>query len=800
MYVHGYTDNEYEADDDQPTLISKLDLSIPLHLHPNDSATLTVVSLKLKGTENYQVWSCTMLLALEGKNKTGFIDRCTCHAAEDFKKHNQLMKLMQFLTGLDDCYMQIRSNILTRDEFPDVKSAYAIISSEESHRVVSSSGVGTSQRSQSSVFSSNVGNMSNAQRPQTSASNSRPSNVTRPVNSGNRRPNGGSPLVCENCGFKGHTMDRCFKLIGYPPDFGKRNISSNTNQTNQNFNRRFISNNNSTGSSSIFYDEQISKLLFLIKENSLGDKGKGVQSNMAGIKVSHPNGTKALITKVARDSKFIVGFDESKCFIMSQDFMDVKIIEIGRKVNGFYYFDNVEGNMRNSTEFMDLDNVNFFNEVVHGGPDTSYDDNSSNAHDHSDGSHSSQPSSPTIDHYESDLGHSQGFNGSTSESERAATSDHNTTLSEDDVTVDDSTEHVRVLNNQPLRRSERTSVFPNKYNEYVVDSKEACKDQQWIEAMNKKMDALYINDTCEICDLPKDRKSIGGKWVFKIKYKSNGEIERYKARYVVKGYNQKEGIDFDETFSPIVKIVTVRDLPEGFYSSDGKRVCKLKKTLHGLKQASRQWNTKLTQTLVECGFKRSKSDYSLFTKSEKGKFLVLLVYVDDIIVTGNNVDEIEKFKEFLRTNEYGLLACKPSATPLEQNLAISNEPTEIDNQAAIKIAANPVFHERIKHLEIDLHFVREIFLSGVIKTQKINIFTKALDKRQHENLVSKLGMVDVFQLYWKFWSSLNEAALLRGLSWLFGNLKLYISWIEDVVSHFSIITFSLKTLICSIAL
>ncbi|GKD81761.1 hypothetical protein Tco_1348600, partial [Tanacetum coccineum] len=90
---------------------------------------------------------------------------CTCHDAEDFKKHKQLMKLMQFLMGLDDCYMQIRSNIVSRDEVPDVRSAYAIISTKESYRDISSSGVGTSQRSQSSVFSSSVGNMSNAQRP-----------------------------------------------------------------------------------------------------------------------------------------------------------------------------------------------------------------------------------------------------------------------------------------------------------------------------------------------------------------------------------------------------------------------------------------------------------------------------------------------------------------------------------------------------------------------------------------------------------------------------------------------------------
>nr|GEW34370.1 ribonuclease H-like domain-containing protein [Tanacetum cinerariifolium] len=74
MSLDGYFDHEYEADYDQPTLISKLDLSSPLHLHPNDSATLIVVSVKLKGTENYQVWSCAMLFDLEGKNKTGFID------------------------------------------------------------------------------------------------------------------------------------------------------------------------------------------------------------------------------------------------------------------------------------------------------------------------------------------------------------------------------------------------------------------------------------------------------------------------------------------------------------------------------------------------------------------------------------------------------------------------------------------------------------------------------------------------------------------------------------------------------
>nr|GEW38001.1 ribonuclease H-like domain-containing protein [Tanacetum cinerariifolium] len=142
MSLHGYFDGEYDdaSDIDNVTLISKLDVSHPLHLHPNDYVVLTVVSVKLKGIENYQVWSCAMLLALEE------LPRCTCHTADDFKKHNKLMKLIQFLMGLDDTYMQIKSFILSRENLPDVKSAYAIISSEESHRIATGSESGTSQR------------------------------------------------------------------------------------------------------------------------------------------------------------------------------------------------------------------------------------------------------------------------------------------------------------------------------------------------------------------------------------------------------------------------------------------------------------------------------------------------------------------------------------------------------------------------------------------------------------------------------------------------------------------------------
>ncbi|GJT41206.1 retrovirus-related pol polyprotein from transposon TNT 1-94 [Tanacetum coccineum] len=171
----------------------------------------------------------------------------------------------------------------------------------------------------------------------------------------------------------------------------------------------------------------------------------------------------------------------------------------------------------------------------------------------------------------------------------------------------------------------------------------------YTEGLHSKaeLNALEKNNTWELTSLPAGHKAISSKWVYKIKYKANGTIDKYKARLVIRGFDQQEGRDYKHTFSLVAKLVTMRVLialataKAGYNGASTGQVCKLRKFLYGLKQTSRQWNHEVSKFLQALGFTQSKNNYSLFVKKHQDK---VLVYVDDILITRNCEAKISSTK------------------------------------------------------------------------------------------------------------------------------------------------------------
>lgn len=200
----------------------------------------------------------------------------------------------------------------------------------------------------------------------------------------------------------------------------------------------------------------------------------------------------------------------------------------------------------------------------------------------------------------------------------------------------------------------------------------------WRDACEDEIKSIIKNDTWVLVDLPSNCKTIGLKWIFKVKRNSDGSINKYKTRLVTKGYIQKHGVDFNEVFAPVARIETVRLIigiaatygwelhhldvktaffhgelndevyvvqPEGFVVKGMEaKVYKLKKTLYGLRQAPRAWNEKLNAVLSNLGFIRCLKEPSLYRKKEQEYLVVVAVYVDDLLITGSSVTKINEFK------------------------------------------------------------------------------------------------------------------------------------------------------------
>jgi hypothetical protein len=199
--------------------------------------------------------------------------------------------------------------------------------------------------------------------------------------------------------------------------------------------------------------------------------------------------------------------------------------------------------------------------------------------------------------------------------------------------------------------------------------------------MNEEYCSLMESDTLDLVPLPKGRKLVRCKWVYITKYASDGSVERHKVRLVAKGFSQVEGIDYNETFSHVEKMNSMRlvlslaashkwevhqmgvkyaflhgyfqeeiymEQCPGYVQNDSSLVCRLKKSLYGIKQAPRGWYAKMDKFLITIGFSRFHSNHNVYTKKVGIHIIISVLYFDDLILIGSDSKLLNHVKTILK--------------------------------------------------------------------------------------------------------------------------------------------------------
>ncbi|GJR48542.1 ribonuclease H-like domain-containing protein [Tanacetum coccineum] len=625
-------------------LISNLDPGNPLHLNNNDFSISTIISMKLTGTENYRFWATAMKLTIHTRNKTGFIDG-TCkkdayessvplsnQLKETYDKldgsvlFNIMQKIHSFKQGdlsVSECYHKLNSfwrefdiltklpNLLTRETLPTIKDAFNIISKEESHRGIPFSSIASVSKSQVSSFVS-----------ETKFSNTK--------NSNGHNLN----LTCKNHGKDGHTIERYFDIIGCPPSYIKPSFKPGVKSGFNAIANADISQSNSSRSSLSlsFTNDQMMKLMAPINDVPSGN----IQANMAGwiidsganqhmivrtknmfgiidisdlyLTVGHPNGTLAKIKYVGNMqlSNNVVLYDvlvvPEYCVSLLSVYNLIRDsrMSVGFDENKCYIHDLTQNRIIGTGN--ETGGLYLFDKHV---------------------CKSLGKNVSIVAYVSKTLWHNRLvilLTRAKQTREPFPFSDHKSSVVGDLIHLIFGALIGSASNNNDVGYNVPTVLFPTENNDDVqlVSSRKSGRSTK----MPSKLNDYVVNSS--------------------KKYRLEKVV-----KLVAKGFSQKEGIDYEETFSHVFKMTIVRCLinidvqndwplyqldvnnvslygdlsedvymtmPPGFNGKDGRKVCKLNKSLYGLKQAPKQWNSKLVAALTDHDFVQSKFDYSLFTK------------------------------------------------------------------------------------------------------------------------------------------------------------------------------------------
>ena len=228
-----------------------------------------------------------------------------------------------------------------------------------------------------------------------------------------------------------------------------------------------------------------------------------------------------------------------------------------------------------------------------------------------------------------------------------------------------------------LHETGQSDVDPRTFEEAMSD----MDSGRWLDAMKFEMDSMYSNNVWTLVDPPEGIVPVGCKWLYKRKLGADGEVTTFKARLVAKGYTQRPGIDFEETFSPVAMPKSIRimlaiaayydyeiwhmdvktaflngdidkeiymEQPQGFISNRSEqKVCKLQRSIYGLKQASRSWNIRFDETVKSFGFIKNVYESCVYKKASGSSIQFIVLYVDDILLIGNKKAMLECTKAWL---------------------------------------------------------------------------------------------------------------------------------------------------------